>query len=116
MDSFKEEKRVVNVQANQEINTIENPLEKKLDGFQSEMDKKIDNLHYSISRLSNQQHVHQEEENPEGECMSDTMVEQCQQRPHQGLIADFIELSAEICVMLFFQEILPFITEEGSGK
>ena len=54
VDNFKEEERVVNVQANQEINTVENSLDQKLDGFQSEMDKKIDNLHYSISRLTNQ--------------------------------------------------------------
>ena len=39
-DNFKEEHRVVNVQANQEINTVESSLNKKLDGFQSKIDKK----------------------------------------------------------------------------
>ena len=33
VDNFKEEQRVVNVQANQEINTVESSLNKKLDGF-----------------------------------------------------------------------------------
>ena len=52
--------------------------------------------------------------------------EQCQQQPHQGLIEDFIELSeglsesSYMCVVVFprekKEEILPFITEEGSGK
>ena len=44
------------------------------------MENKFDNLKYSISRLSNQ-HVHQEKESQEEECLSDTMVEeQCQQQ------------------------------------
>ena len=38
VDNFKEEQRVVNVQANQEINTVESSLNKKLDGFQTEID------------------------------------------------------------------------------
>ena len=52
--------------------------------------------------------------------------EQCQQQPHQGLIEDFIELSeglsesSDMCAVVFprekREEILPFITEEGSGK
>ena len=52
VDIFKEGQRVVNVQANQEINMVENSLDQRLDGLQSEMDKKIDNLHYTISRLA----------------------------------------------------------------
>ena len=44
------------------------------------MEHKFDNLQYSISRLANQ-HVHQEKESQEEECLSDTMVEeQCQQQ------------------------------------
>ena len=52
--------------------------------------------------------------------------EQCQQQPHHGLIEDFIELSgglsesSDMCAVVFprekKEEILPFITEEGSGK
>ena len=55
------------------------------------------------------------------------MVEElCQQQPHQGLIEDFIELSeglsesSDMCAVVFprekKEEILPFVTEEGSGK
>ena len=82
-------------------------MDQRLDGLQSEMDKKIDNLHYSISRPA-QQLVHQEEENLEEECQSDTMVEeQCQQQPHEGLIEDFIEMSeglsesSDTCAVVF---------------
>ena len=58
MDNFIEEQRAVNVQANQEIDTVENYLNKELDGFQSEIDKKFDILQQSISKLTNQ-HVYQ---------------------------------------------------------
>ena len=48
-------------------------MDQRLDGLQSEMDKKIDNLYYSISRPA-QQLFHQEEENLEEECLTDTIV------------------------------------------
>ena len=44
--NFVEEQKAVNAQANQRIDTIEGTL-----------NKKIDNLHYSISRLTNQRQV-----------------------------------------------------------
>ena len=79
MDNFIEEQRVVTVQANQETDIVESSLNKKLDGFQSEIDQKLDILQESISKLTNKL-VHQEEENPEGGCLTGTMVEeQCQQ-------------------------------------
>ena len=82
VDNFIEEQRVVNVQANQETDTVESSLNKELDGFQRKIDQKLDILQESISKLTNNL-VHQEEENPEGGCLADTMVEeQCQQ---QGL-------------------------------
>ena len=40
VDNFIEEQRAVTVQANQETDTVESSLNKKLDGFQSEIDKK----------------------------------------------------------------------------
>ena len=52
--NFIEEQRAVNVQENQRIDTMESTLNKKLDGFQREIDHKFDNLQYSISRLTNQ--------------------------------------------------------------
>ena len=95
VDNFKEEQRVVNVQANQEINTVESSLNKKLDRFQSEIDKKFDILQESISKLTNQL-VYQKEENPEKECLIDTIVEE------QYKMQD--------------EAISPLLTEESSGK
>ena len=125
VDNFIEEQRAMTVQANQETDTVESSLDKKLDGFQTEIDKKLDILQESISKLTNQL-VHQEEENPEGWCLTDIMAEeQCEHQPHQGLIEDFIEMSeglsesSDMCDVVFprenQEEILPFITEEGSG-
>ena len=60
---------------------MENPLEQKLDGFQSEMGQQFDNLQCSISKLA--QLDKKGEEKPEEVCLTDTMVEeQCLQ---QGL-------------------------------
>ena len=73
MDNFIEEQRAVNIQVNQEIDTVEKSLNKELDGFQSELDKKFDIPQQSISKLTNQL-VHQEEENLEEECLTDTIL------------------------------------------
>ena len=66
MDTFVEEQKAVNVQANQKIdtmeskiNTMESSLDKRIDGLQSEIIHKFDDLQKSISRLTNQ-HDHQE--------------------------------------------------------
>ena len=81
VDNFIEEQRVVTVQANQETETVESSLNKELDGFQSEIDQKLDILQESISKLTNQ-FVHQEEENLEEECLTETiLVEQAQLQP-----------------------------------
>ena len=101
---------------------MEDNLNKKLDGLKNDFKHKWDNLQDSIDNLIDQQQCP-----PEEECQSDTMVEeQCQQQPHQGLIEDFIELSkglsesSDMCAVVSLrerkEEILPFITEEGSGK
>ena len=68
VDNFKEEQRVVNVQANKEIDTVERSLNKKIDGLQSEMELKLDNLQCSIFKLA-QQLDHAEEE-----CLTDTTL------------------------------------------
>ena len=89
VDNFIEEQRAVDVHENKEIDTVENSLDQKLDGLQSGIDHKFDNLQTSISKLA-QQNAHQEEENPEGECMSDTMVKkQCLQQLQEGLVENF---------------------------
>ena len=107
------EHKGINAHLNQRIVTVEDNLNKKLDGLKNDFEHKWDNLQDSIENLIDQQQCP-----PEEECQSDTMVEeQCQQQPHQGLIEDFIELSA---VVVFprekKEEILPFIIEEGNGK
>ena len=125
MDNFIEEQKVVTVQVNQETDTVESSLNKELDGFQSEIDKKLDILQESISKLTNQL-VHQEDENPEGWCLTDIMEkEQSEQQPHQELIEDFIELSeglaesSDMCDVVFprenQEEIVALLTEDGSG-
>ena len=53
--AFVEEQKVLNVQTNQKIETIESSLNKKIDNMHYEISNKHDNLHSSISRLSNQQ-------------------------------------------------------------
>ena len=73
---------------------MESTLNKRLDGFQSEIAQKFDNLHYSISRITNRQHVHQEEENPKEECLIDTTVEEhYKQQIQEELIETFAEFS-----------------------
>ena len=51
MDTFIKERKAMNVQANQKIDTmeskidtVESSLNKEFDGFQSEIDHKFDNL------------------------------------------------------------------------
>ena len=39
MDAFIEERKAVNVQANQKIDTMESSLDKRIDGLQSEIDR-----------------------------------------------------------------------------
>ena len=108
VDNFIEEQRVVTVQANQETDIVESSLNKKLDGFQSEIDKKLDILQESISKLTNQL-VHQEEENPEGWCLTDIMarsrVNNSHTRSLERILLNYLKdyLNPQICVMLFFQ-------------
>ena len=107
------ENKGINAHSNQRIVTVEDNLNKKLDGLKNDFEQKWDNLQDSIENLINQQQYPLEEE-----CQSDTMVEeQCQQQPHQGLIEDFIEMSegfsesSDTCVVVFprekKEEILP---------
>ena len=95
VDNFIEEQRVVTVQANQETETVESSLNKELDGFQSEIDQKLDILQESISKLTNQ-FVHQEEENLEEECLTETiLVEQAQLQPQEELKVELVEAPPE---------------------
>ena len=116
------EQKGINAHSNKRIVTVEDNLNKKLDGLKNDFEHKWDNLQDSIENLIDQQQCPLEEE-----CQSDTMAEeQCQQQQHQELIEDFIELSeglsesSDMCDVVFprenQEEIFPFITEEGSGK
>ena len=115
VDNFIEEQRAVDVQANKEIDTVENSLDQKSDGLQSGIDHKFDNLQTSISKLA-QKNVHQEEENPEGECLSDTMVEeQCLHQLQEGLVENFESSDIGVVVYLWEKkEAIPLLlTEEA---
>ena len=73
----------------------ESSLVKELDGFQSRIDKKLDILQESISKLTNQ-FVHQEEENLEEECLTETiLVEQAQLQPQEELKVELVKALPE---------------------
>ena len=85
MDNFIEDNRVVNVQANREIEAVKSSLNKRTDGLQSEMELKLDNLQCSILKLAHQLD-HAEEESQEEECLTETiLVEQAQLQPQEEL-------------------------------
>ena len=65
------EQKMINAHWNQRIDNVESYLSQKLDELQNDMFQKLNNLEDSISRLTNQQHVHSEEV-----YLSDTMVEE----------------------------------------
>ena len=127
VDNFIEDNRVVNVQANREIETMESSLNKELDGFQSEIDQKLDILQESISKLTNQ-FVHQEEENLKEECLTDTIVgEQAQLQLQEELKEEPAEDPPEelqgapqLCVEYGpwkrEEETSPMLIDEGNGK
>ena len=95
MDNFIEEQRVVIVQANKEIDTVESSLNKKIDGLQSELELKLDNLQCSIFKLA-QQLDHAEEESHEDECLTETILaEQAQLQPQEELKVESVEAPPE---------------------
>ena len=104
-----EEQKKINAQLSQKIDTMENNVNKRIDGLQSEMEHKLNNLQCSISKLA--QHLdHPKEESQEEECLSDTMVEeQCQQH----LLLEPSDIGATVCP---WENHTALLTEEGSGK
>ena len=95
MDNFIEDNRVLNVQANRETETVESSVVQKLDGFQSRIDKKLDILQESISKLAQQ--LDQEEENLEAECLTETiLIEQAQLQPQEELKMESVEAPEEL--------------------
>ena len=112
-----EEQRVVTVQGNQETETVESSLNKELDGFQSEIDQKLDIQQESILKLTNQ-FVHQEEENleeesQEDECLTETvLVEQAQLQPQEELEVESLEAPEELQDALESVNFWPWTNEE----
>ena len=95
VDNFIEDNRVVNVQANREIETVKSSLNKRTDGLQSEMELKLDNLQCSILKLA-QQLDHAEEESQEDECLTEPiLVEQAQLQPQEELKVELVEAPPE---------------------
>ena len=85
-----EEQKKINAQLSQKIDTMENNVNKRIDGLQSEMEQ------YSISKLTNQ-FVHQEEENLEEECLIETiLVEQDKLQPQEELKVESVEAPEEL--------------------
>ena len=48
-----EEKKGINVQLAQRIDTVKSTLNNRIDGLESNLNQKIDNLQYSITRINN---------------------------------------------------------------
>ena len=93
---------------------MENPLEQKLDGFQSEVGQQFDILQCSTSKLA-QQVDHQGEENPEEVRLSDTMVEDhCLQQLQKDLVENFESSGIGVAICLWEKkEAIPLLTEEA---
>ena len=114
-DIMAEEQMVVTVQANQETETVESSLNKELDGFQNEIDQKLDIQQESILKLTNQP-VQQEEESPKEECLNGTIVEEpCLQQPQQGLVenSESSEIGVVVCLWEKKDAIPLLLTEEA---
>ena len=65
------ENKGINAYSNQRVVTVEDNLNKKLDGLKNDFEHKWDNLQDSIEDLIDQQKCP-----PEEECQSDTMGEE----------------------------------------
>ena len=91
------------------IDGLQSEIEQNFDNMQTGIDKKFDNLQKSISRLADQ-HVHQEKESPEEECLSDTMVEeQCQQQ----LLLESSDIGVVVYPWEKKEAISPLLTKEA---
>ena len=51
--NFVEAQKTINAQLSQKIDTMENIVDKRIDGLKREMEHKLENLQYSISMLTN---------------------------------------------------------------
>ena len=119
VDDFVAENKEINAHSNQRIVTVEDNLNKKIDGLKNDFEHKWDNLQDSIENHINQQQC------PEKECLSDTMVEKhSEQQLQEEMIEDFVEVVEGLSEssnsgVTFWpwekEQISALITEEGSG-
>ena len=65
------ENKEINAHSNKKIVTVEDNLNKKIDGLKNDFEHKWDNLQYSIDDLINHHQCP-----PEEECQSDNMVKE----------------------------------------
>ena len=119
------------VEANKKIKahlivTVEDNLNKELDGFQSEIDQNLDILQESISKLAqqpDQEEENLEEESQEEESLTETvLVEQAQLQPQEELEVESLEAPEDLqdASVTFWpwkqkEQISALITEESSG-
>ena len=119
------------VEANKKIHahsivTVEDNLNKELDGFQSEIDQNLDILQESISKLAqqpDQEEENLEEESQEEESLTETvLVEQVQLQPQEELKEESLEAPEALqdASVTFWpwkqkEQISALITEESSG-
>ena len=119
------------VEANKRIHahsivTVEDNLNKELDGFQSEIDQNLDILQESISKLAqqpDQEEENLEEESQEEESLTETvLVEQVQLQPQEELKEESLEAPEALqdASVTFWpwtkgKEITTLLTEKSSG-
>ena len=108
VDDFVEENKEINAHS---IVTVEDMLNKKIDGLKDDFEHKWDNLQDSIEDLIDQQQCP-----PEKECQSSTMVEEpCLQQPQEILVENFEpSVGAAICLWEEKEATFP-LTEKSSG-
>ena len=119
------------VEANKKIHahsivTVEDNLNKELDGFQSEIDQNLDILQESILKLAqqpDQEEENLEEESQEEESLTETvLVEQAQLQPQEELEVESLKSPEDLqdASVTFWpwkqkEQISALITEESSG-
>ena len=115
------ENKEINAHADQRIVTVEDNLNKKIDGLKNDFEHKSDNLQDSIESLINQRECPQEDE-----YLIETILgEQVQLQPQEELkmesveapeeLQDASESSVNFWPLKKEEQISALITEEGSG-
>ena len=64
MGDFVGEQKAINSQLHQKIENVETSQIKRMEGMQNDLSQKIDNIQYSISRLTNLNTVNEKESFP----------------------------------------------------